>query len=65
MDIELILMLIALFTASFALASFALAITVSVSLRIHRLEHEMDMLRFNVPDYTDKDIPAFLRRQAD
>ena len=60
MNIELILALIALFTAA-----FAVVVAVSASLRVHRLEREMDMLRFNMPDYSDKDIPAFLRRQAD
>ncbi len=60
MNIEFIFALIALF-----IAALAIVIAISASLRLYRLEREMDMLRFSMPDYSDKDIPAFLRRQAD
>ncbi len=67
MNIEFIFALIALF-----IAALAIVIAISASLRVHQLEHEMESLRFSwtqhinsSPDYTDKDIPAFLRRQAD
>ena len=60
MNIELILALIAFF-----LAALAFVIVIGTSLRVHRLEREMDLLRFNMPDYNEKDVPTFLRRQAD
>ena len=64
MNIDLILAIIALFVAA-----SSLVIVVGVSLRIHRLEYELHLLKQNqsVPNYYGhlEDIPAFLRRQAD
>lgn len=69
MNVALTISMIAL---GISLLSFA--VTVTVSMRIQRLEHEVDRLRVNVaglpefPDLLDRDnldTPAFLKRQAD
>ena len=60
MNIEIILALAALF-----IAAASLIVVIGVSLRIRRLEWEVKQFTLTTQNFTDKDIPAFLRRQAD